>query len=79
MASIVESLHQDHINSTKLLDALEQQLAIFGRAEVPDYEMMQGIMGYFLDYPELYHHPTEDLILRKMESRSWAAKDGFTK
>ncbi len=77
MASIVESLHQDHINTTKLLDALEQQLVIFGRAEVPDYEMMQGIMGYFLDYPELYHHPTEDLILRKMESRSWAAKDGF--
>ena len=77
MASIVDSLHQDHINSTKLLDILEQQLVIFGRAEVPDYEMMQGIMEYFLDYPNLYHHPTEDLILRKMESRSWAAKDGF--
>jgi hemerythrin-like domain-containing protein len=77
MASIVDSLHQDHINSTKLLDALEQQLVIFGRAEVPDYEMMQGITEYFLDYPNLYHHPTEDLILRKMKSRSWAAKDGF--
>ncbi len=77
MASIVDSLHQDHINSTKLLDALEQQLVIFGRAEVPDYEMMQGITEYFLDYPNLYHHPTEDLILRKMKTRSWAAKDGF--
>jgi hemerythrin-like domain-containing protein len=77
MASILDSLHQDHINSTKLLDALEQQLVIFGRAEVPDYEMMQGVMEYFLDYPELYHHPTEDLILSKMKSRSWATKDGF--
>ena len=39
--------------------------------------MMQGVMEYFLDYPDLYHHPTEDLILRKMKSRSWASKDGF--
>ena len=77
MASIVGSLHQDHINSTKLLDVLEQQLVIFSRAEVPDYEMMQGITDYFLDYPNLYHHPTEDLILRKMKTRSWTAKDGF--
>ena len=77
MASIVGSLRQDHINSTILLDVLEQQLGIFGRAEVPDYEMMQGVMEYFLDYPDLYHHPTEDLILSKMETRSWTAKDGF--
>ncbi len=77
MASIVDSLRQDHINSTKLLDVLEQQLVIFSRAEVPDYEMMQGVMEYFLDYPDLYHHPTEDLILSKMETRSWTAKDGF--
>jgi hemerythrin-like domain-containing protein len=77
MASIVDSLRQDHINSTLLLDVLEQQLAIFSRAEVPDYEMMQGVMEYFLDYPDLYHHPTEDLILSKLKSRSWTEKDGF--
>ncbi len=77
MASIVGSLRQDHINSKILLDVLEQQLVIFGRAEVPDYEMMQGVIEYFLDYPDLYHHPTEDLILSKMETRTWIAKDGF--
>ena len=77
MASIVGSLHQDHINSTKLLDVLEQQLVIFSRAEVPDYEMMQGVMEYFLDYPDLYHHPTEDLILSKVKTQGWTAKDGF--
>ncbi len=77
MASIVDSLRQDHINSTILLDVLEQQLAHFSRTEVPDYEMMQGVLEYFLDYPDLYHHPTEDLILSKMETRSWTAKDRF--
>ncbi len=77
MASIVGSLRQDHINTIKLLDVLERQLVIFGRAEVPDYEMMQGVMEYFLDYPNLYHHPTEDLILSKMKMRGGAAKDGF--
>ncbi len=77
MASIVGSLHQDHINSAKLLDVLERQLVIFGRAEVPDYQMMQGVLEYFLDYPNLYHRPTEDLILSKMKPRSWTAKDGF--
>ncbi len=77
MASIMGSLRQDHINTIKLLDVLERQLVIFGRAEVPDYEMMQGVMEYFLDYPNLYHHPTEDLILSKMKMRRVAAKDGF--
>ena len=32
MSSIVDSLRQDHINSTNLLDVLEQQLVIFGQA-----------------------------------------------
>ena len=77
MAGTVDSLHQDHINSTKLLDVPEQQLVIFGRAEEPDYEIVQGVMEYFLDYPNLYHHPTEDLILCKMKSRNWTATDGF--
>ena len=76
MASIVGLLQQDHINSTKLLDVLEQQLVIFSRAEVPDYEMMQGVMEYFRDYPNRYHHPTEDVILSKMKRRGGAAKDG---
>ncbi len=58
-------------------EVLEQQLVIFSRAEVPDYEMMQGVLEYFLEYPNLYHHPTEDLILSKMKTRSWTAKDGF--
>jgi hemerythrin-like domain-containing protein len=77
MVSIVGSLHQDHINSAKLLDVLERQLAIFGRAEVPDYQMMQGVLEYFLDYPNLYHHPTEDLIFSKMETQGGTGKDGF--
>ena len=77
MVSLVGSLHQDHINSAKLLDVLERQLVIFGRAEVPDYQMMQGVLEYFLDYPNLYHHPTEDLILSKMEPQGGTAKDGF--
>lgn len=69
MADIIETIHQDHVNLAKLLDAAERQLAVFDAGERPDYEIIQGIVEYCLDYPDLYHHPMEDSILRRLRAR----------
>ena len=50
----------------KLLNALERQIAVFSGGERPDYEVIQGIVDYFLDYPDRCHHPKEDLLARKI-------------
>lgn len=66
MANMIERLHMDHANMSKLLDALDRQVAVFERNQTPDYEIIQGVVDYFLDYPDLCHHPREDRIARKL-------------
>ena len=68
MTDVIDSLHQDHANLAKLLDALERQLALFDEGETPDYDIVRGVVNYCLDYPDLYHHPKEDLVLEHLKA-----------
>ena len=68
MTDIIDSLHEDHANLAKLLDALERQLALFDEGETPDYDIVRGVVNYCLDYPEIYHHPKEDLVLEHLKA-----------
>ena len=64
---IIEQLRSEHANMAKLLNALDRQVSIFDRGGTPDYEIVQAVMLYFLDFPELCHHPKEDLIARRLQ------------
>ena len=73
MAAVMEILREDHVNMGRVLDILERQLVIFERAGEPDYDLIKSIVEYCLDYPNLNHHPLEDLIclhLRENGQRS---------
>lgn len=69
MAETVRMLRQEHANMAKLLDALERQVALFDKGELPDYDIIEGVIDYCLAYPDLFHHPKEDLIYRRMQER----------
>lgn len=69
MPRVIDALRQEHANMAKLLDALERQLAIFERGDVPDYDIIRGIVDYSLSYPDFYHHPKEDRVFRKLQAR----------
>jgi hemerythrin-like domain-containing protein len=73
MTKIIEILLDEHRNIEKLLQVLEQELAVFDHSESPDYEILQAIIDYFTDYPESYHHPKEDLVFAKLKLRDPAA------
>lgn len=66
MTKVLDSLHQDHRNMAQLLRALERQLARFDAGETPDYDIVEGVVDYCLNYPETYHHPKEDLIYERL-------------
>ena len=72
MVDVVNSLLQDHANMARLLDAIEQELAAFDRGERPDYDIIQGALEYCLNYPDLYHHPKEDLVWDRLQERDAA-------
>jgi hemerythrin-like domain-containing protein len=69
MARLIEILLEEHRNIEKLLLVLEQELNVFDHTESPDYEILQTVVEYFLEYPEKYHHPKEDIIFEKLKLR----------
>lgn len=60
----IDLLLREHRNIDLLLAALQRELEIFEGGIGPDYEVIRAIISYFEVYPELYHHPQEDLIFR---------------
>src|SRR5437763_12489976 len=70
---IIERLSQEHLNIEKLLAILERELEVFDRGDRADYEVIHAIISYFELYPEVYHHPQEDLVFAKLKLRDPAA------
>ncbi|WP_299620137.1 hemerythrin domain-containing protein [Pelagibius sp.] len=76
MPGIIESLRNDHSRLTKLLDALERQLSNFEEGKVLDFDIIDGILHYCLSYPDLHHHPMEDLIFQALRARNPEVLEG---
>jgi hemerythrin-like domain-containing protein len=70
---IIERLSREHRNIEKLLAVLERELEIFDRGGRPDYEVIRAVISYFEVYPEVYHHPQEDLVFAKLRTRDAVA------
>src|SRR5215471_18431749 len=70
---IIERLRREHHNVERLLAVLERELKVFNYAGHTDYEVLRAIIGYFALYPEVYHHPQEDLVFAKLKIRDPAA------
>jgi hemerythrin-like domain-containing protein len=66
---IIERLSQEHRNIEKLLVILERELEVFDRGDRPDFEVIRAVISYFEAYPEVYHHPQEDLVFAKLRER----------
>jgi hemerythrin-like domain-containing protein len=75
MSNIIQILLEEHRNIDKLLLVLENELEVFDRSEVPDYEILQAVLQYFEDYPENFHHPKEDMVFEKLKMRDPAAAE----
>lgn len=70
---VIEILRQEHRNIEKLLLVLERELSVFARGERPDYEVVHAVIAYFQVYPDVYHHPPEDMVFEKLKVRDPAA------
>lgn len=70
---IIDLLSREHRNIEKLLLVLEQELGVFERGERPDYEVVWAVICYFKVYPEIYHHPQEEIVFKKLRERDPAA------
>jgi hemerythrin-like domain-containing protein len=70
MSEIIANLRNDHRNLTKLLQLLSAETGKLEKGEYTDYQIIADIMQYFVNYPDIYHHPHEDLILNTLKNRN---------
>jgi len=77
MAAVVDSIRSEHRTMGRLLDLLEAQVDLFENAEQPDYDLIREIIDYFLTSPDLYHHPKEDLVFRRLKSQDAGITETF--
>ncbi|MDH3420196.1 MAG: hemerythrin domain-containing protein, partial [Gammaproteobacteria bacterium] len=64
--TILQGLHEDHINMSKIAALVAAELAVIEDGTHPDYELLENIMSYVTAYPDTYHHPTEDIVFARL-------------
>ena len=73
MPDTLAQWHTDHLNFAKLLNVLEAELDLFHKGDSPNYELMLDVMFYMTHYPDVLHHPREDLAFAKIKAREKSA------
>lgn len=63
---ILQGLHEDHINISKLAALVVAELAELEGGAQPDCDLLDDIMSYVIAYPDTYHHPTEDVVFARL-------------
>ncbi len=69
MSAILGLLQRDHSNISRLLRVLEGQLADFETSDPVDYDTVIDILDYCRSFPDRYHHPLEDRVLKVLQVR----------
>lgn len=75
MPQAIDMLRQEHRNIATLLRTLEWQVAAFKNDSQPDYEVIRATLDYFRGFPDVCHHPKEDLVFAKLRERDRAAAE----
>ena len=66
MQDILNGLRKDHRNILRLLDAFARELSLLEADGEPDYELLDDILRYSLDYPDQAHHRTEEYLVQRL-------------
>ncbi len=69
MATIIQDLRKEHADMDQLLRLLDLEVKRLQEENGADFELMLQILEYTACYPELFHHPKEDIVFRKLVAR----------
>ena len=66
---IIQQLIRDHRNMARLIDVLQEELESYRQTKSADFEVLSRIVDYVLNFPELRHHPREDLVFKQLKRK----------
>ncbi len=58
--------HEEHEYFRRLLQLLQHELDRFACGETPNYSLMLDVICYLRDWSDVYHHPREDEVFRRL-------------
>lgn len=70
MSTTMKVLRSEHASIGFLLGLLERQLDLIEKTGRPDIKLITEITDYFRCFPDMHHHPKEDLVLRRLRERA---------
>ncbi|MBT8136016.1 MAG: hemerythrin domain-containing protein [Gammaproteobacteria bacterium] len=70
MHPIMQALHEDHVNVARLLELIEEALHHTSRGDLSRLDLAHQAMRYMTAYPDIYHHPTEDIVFAALVRRA---------
>ncbi len=70
MSQTMTVLRNEHRSISFLLDLLERQVDLLEKTGEPDLQLIVEIVDYFRSFPDMHHHPKEDLVLRRLRERA---------
>jgi len=65
---LMSGLRSDHRDMALLLDLLDAEIDRLAESGKPDFDLVRDIMDYMTEYPDVVHHPKEDIVYRHIKS-----------
>lgn len=78
MKNILNKLHNDHINFSKLLAFLEKQYHLLEDCERSELSSVLDAIKYMKEYPDYVHHPLENVVFKYYLDRYEGAHEKIT-
>lgn len=75
MPNVIDTWKKDHANFSQLLDLLEVELQRHLDDQSPNYGLMLDILYYMIHYPDIFHHPKEDLVSERIRELDTNARE----
>ena len=70
MNTVIDRIQQDHRNTEQLLKLMEQETDHLEAGDFTNLPLLFDIMHYFVNYPDLYHHPLEDQVFAVLKKKT---------
>lgn len=70
MSVTIKKMYEEHAYIGRVVAVLEQQTEYMAEGDAPDYPLMQDIVDYLIDFPDLVHHKKEDVVFAKLLDRN---------
>jgi hemerythrin-like domain-containing protein len=64
MSAVIDKLQREHRDLAKLMAVLDLQVMVLHDGGAPDHGVLRAVLRYLNNYPDLLHHPKEDLVYR---------------